>query len=144
MNFAPKTEKEIAEANLLEPGVYDYEVVYAQDKVSKSGNDMIELKLRIFSDRGERLIHDYLLEAIAYKLRHFCESAGILSQYEAGSLIAEDCLGKAGKLKLGIQRDKTGAYPDKNTVQDYEVDGASEPKPVRFEQVALKDDNVPF
>lgn len=143
MKFQPKTENEIANENLIEPGEYDFEVVAAFDKVSKSGNDMIELKLRVFAER-ERVINDFLLEKIAYKLRHFAEATGLLDTYNSGDLIADDCVGKAGRVKIGIQKDKTGAYPDKNTVNDYVVDGTSEPKPVRLEQVALKDDDIPF
>lgn len=140
MKFQPKTENEIASENLIEPGEYDFEVVAAFDKVSKtSGNDMIELKIKVFADR-EKVISDYLLEKMAYKLRHFAEATGLLEVYNSGDLIADDCVGKSGRLELGIQRDKTGAHPDKNTVKDYVTDGV---RSERSESVA-KDDNIPF
>ncbi len=36
MQFTPKTEKQLAEESLLPAGVYDFEVLKAEDAVSKS------------------------------------------------------------------------------------------------------------
>jgi hypothetical protein len=129
MRFTPKTEQEIQQALLLPDGEYDFEVISALDKQSKSGNDMIELKLRVFHEQSERFITDYLMEAMAFKLRHFCGAAGLMDEYESGALAAGMCVGKAGRVKLIIQKDKTGAYPDKNSVRDYVTeDLVSKPK----------------
>lgn len=123
MKFTPKTEKEIAEANLLSEGEYDFEIIGAEDKVSSRGNDMIYLKLKVFADDGGfKFVDDYLLEAIEYKLRHAAEGTGLLEKYETGHLLASDFLGKCGKVKLVIQKDKNGQYPDKNAVKDYVID----------------------
>ena len=117
MKFKPKSESEMQSDSLLDTGLYDFEVMTAEDKVSKNGNEMIALKLRVFSDRGERHIYDYLLESTAWKLKHFCEIAGF--DYENGTLIAIDCAGVCGKVKIGISKDKTGQYGPKNQVNDY-------------------------
>lgn len=124
MKFTPKSEREIAEANLLPEGVYDFEVTEAEDRVSQSGNEMIFLRLRCFSEDGRnRLVDDYLLEKIEYKLRHAAEAMGLLDKYESGYLAAEDFLGRGGKVKIIIQKDKAGQYADKNAVRDYVTEG---------------------
>lgn len=128
MNFTPKSKEELAVMNLIAPGIYDYLIIDAKEKLSKSGHEMIELKLKIWDIHGhERVVFDYLLEAMAHKLRHFAESNGLLDKYESGSITANDCLNKSGKVEIIIQKDKTGQYGDRNSVKDYVLD--VEPKP---------------
>lgn len=147
MNFTPKTEKEIAEMNLIPAGEYDFEIIEANDKVSKSGNDMIELKLKVFDHNGaERVMFDYLLEQLAFKLRHAAEACNLVDRYNMGTLVANDFVNKSGRLKLGIQKDKTGAYPDKNTVADYITPKMVETMTAHAAQPAAEmlSDSIPF
>lgn len=137
MNFKPKTEKEIADENLLPKGEYDFEVVAAEDKVSKKGAEMIQLNVRVFNgESGAYFVRDFLLEQFSFKLRHFCEATGLIEKYEDGSLEALDCEGRVGRLKLVIKVDKSGQYPPQNNVADYIV-----PKKKGEE---ADDDNLPF
>lgn len=123
MKFSPKTEKEVAEAGLFAPGTYGFQVVKSEDKLSKNGNEMIQLYLRVFnSEGGFVMVTDYLMEALAYKLRHCAAACGLIEKYEAGELAAADFEDATGHLKLKIEKDKTGQYPDKNAVQDYVAD----------------------
>jgi len=125
MKFQPKTEKEIAEAGLLPVGVYPFEVLEASDSTSKAGNGMIVLDILIHApDGSNRKLTDYLLEAMAFKLYHFSKHHGLIDKYQAGSLTAEDCIGRSGWVKLGIQKGKPkpdggGDYPDRNSVATY-------------------------
>lgn len=123
MRLNLKTEKEIAEANLLPAGVYDFEVRSAEDAVSKSsGADMIKLTLEVFDADGKtHILNDYLLDAMPAKLRHAAKVFGLLADYERGALMSNDMSGKTGKIKVGIKKDKSGQYPDQNNVQDYVV-----------------------
>jgi hypothetical protein len=122
MRFTPKSEKEIAEANLLSEGEYPFEVSTGADKISKSGNEMIELWVRVYKPDGSfNQVVDYLLESMAYKLRHAAEACGLLDKYEAGTILGTDFVGKTGMLKLGITKDKNGQYPDKNGIKGYIV-----------------------
>ena len=122
MQFTPKTEKQIAEEGLYPEGQYNFEISSAENKVSKIGNDMIELKLRVFDDTGNyRIVNDYLLESMAHKLRHAAYVCGLGDKYDLGALDAFDFVGRTGTLSLKIQKDKTGNYPDKNVVKDYVV-----------------------
>ena len=122
MKFQPKTEHEIKMASLREPGVYDFTVNDASDEISKKGADMIKVTLGVFDANGhEFTLTDYLMEAMAFKLRHFSYAAGLGDAYEAGTLLASNMIGKSGKVKIVIKEDKTGAYPPKNEVKDYVV-----------------------
>lgn len=157
MRFQPKTEKEIQEANLWPAGIYDFEILpdtkigansYSTcDRVSKSGNDMIQLVVKVVNDEGrDRVVIDYLMEQIEYKLRHAAVACGLEDEYESGQLHADQFIGKTGKLKLKIEKDKNGQYADKNAVADYVHDAE---KPVYSAHSAAKangfvEDDLPF
>jgi hypothetical protein len=148
MNFAPKSEKELKDALVIPEGEYDYEVIDAEEKTSKKGNEMIEITLKVFHGDSFRTITDYLMEAMAFKLRHFCEAGGIIKLYDNGTLTASDCIGCSGKLKLTIEKDTSGKYSDKNTVKDYIVTGEVTEKKVtpKAEKSAdpVDDDDIQF
>lgn len=123
MNFTPKSETEIKkeeeQRSVWPRGQYDFEVVNYSDEVSKNGNDMIKLQLRVYHpDGGTRTIFDYLMPAIAAKLRHACDCMGLTDRYESGQLEAQDFDGGVGKLILYIKKG-TGGYADQNAVADY-------------------------
>jgi hypothetical protein len=118
--FKPRTEQEIAESRLLPKGDYDFEILEAAEKNSKtSGKPMIELKIRVSNGSGSRTITDYLLAETPEKLRHAAVACGLLDRYESGSLSDSDFRGKRGRLKLAIEKDKKKQYPDKNIVAGY-------------------------
>jgi hypothetical protein len=157
MKFTPKTEEELAMDGLLPEGVYDFECIEAINKVSKSGNEMIELKLKVYDQIGGfRFVTDFLLEAFLPKLHSFCKATQTLKAYESGEFDAYDCQGTAGKVQIKIK--PAGEYPAKNEVKMYgepkaktggEGKAASEPAPATFkpsapiENLEEKDD-LPF
>lgn len=148
MKFTPKSEKELAEDNLLPLGTYDFEIVDAEEKTSKAGNDMIVIKHHIFDSNGNpRIIFDYLMEQLAYKLRHAADACGLLDHYESGALEASDFKGKTGKLKLTIQKSKDPQYADKNVVADYvkrEASNGKQPPAGMLGEGKPLDDEIPF
>lgn len=130
MNFTPKSEDEIQRENLLPEGAYPFKVIKAEASKSKKGNDMIAIQIRVFADDGSQsTVFDYLLEAMAFKLRHFCEEVGLLDKYEAGTLEPEDCEQREGMVQLEIQ-EADGAYRAKNNVVDYGAGDDAPSKPV--------------
>lgn len=142
MKFTPKTEAEVSAFELFPVGEYDFDVIKAADVVSSKGNEMIKLELDIYAANGNKTrVFDYLLEALAYKLKHFCDCVGLSKAYEEGKLNAEMCMGKAGRCKLGIQKDKNGEYPDKNVVNDYCIEKKPEKNEMNFD---INDANIPF
>ena len=141
MKFTPKTEKEINDAGLWPNGVYAFKVMDVEERVSKAGNDMIVLKLKVYNNNGDCIhVDDYLLESMPRKLRHAAECCGLLPEYEAGNLIASNFDWAEGRLRLKIQRRKDGDYPDENVVADYVVG----PKVNATSDQAVLDDKVPF
>lgn len=145
MRFSPKTEQEVAAAGLWAKGTYHFEIAEASDTVSKNNNDMTALVVRIYDKEGKsRKVFDWLVdtEGGAYKIRHFAEATGLLAQYETGNMPAEIMVGKTGRCEVIVQKDKTGAYPDKNAISDY-LKAEPGAAPVSFDRKDL-DDEIPF
>jgi hypothetical protein len=154
MRFDPKTEDQLLEENLVPRGQYEAEVLSAENAVSKSNNEMIKLKLRVYMpDGGTRTVWDYLLEAMPFKLRHFCVAAGIEDKYNAGALDASDCQGAYVQADIDIRPAK-GEYGPSNAVMDYQPiprktrGGAQAParKPATVNNGAtvIQEDEIPF
>lgn len=145
MNFEPKTEMELQSEALAPDGDYNFEVLEASDETSKkSGNPMIKVNLGLYFGEAIRWrTFDYLLPAMASKLRHFCDTTGLLAKYESGQLRAVDCVGRSGKCRVIVEEDKSGQYPDKNKVSDYVVRAA---KPLEKQASAEPEtpDDIPF
>ena len=126
MKFTPKSQEELDFENLLPKGEYDFEVVKAEDAVSKKGNEMIKVNLKVFHGEGFQFVTDYLMEAMAYKLRHFFETVGMIDAYNAGSVQSADLVGVCGKVRIDIEPERTvekngvsTTFAAKNTVKDY-------------------------
>lgn len=116
LSFQPQSEEEVL--NLSPAGIYDFTVINAVDSISKkSGNPMITLTVSIFDITGkEKTITDFILAAFMKKIRHFCETTGLMDKFNLGSLSASDCINKTGKLNL-IVEEYNGRL--KNSVEDY-------------------------
>ena len=143
MKFQPKSEEEVS--NLIPKGEYPFEVLSAEEKTSKSGNDMIALKIGVAYNDATRGVFDYLvdLESMAYKTRHFADSVGLLADYEKGSLDADKLPGLTGKCRIDIQPAKDG-YDAKNVVKDYvKGSGAVAAAPAKKGET-VKDDDIPW
>lgn len=154
MQFKPKTDKELLEMNLWPDGVYSFEILdkvtlggksyFTEERLSKKNNEMIQLVLRVYDERGGFItVRDYLMESMPHKLKHAAQALGLEDKYDLGILMATDFVGKNGKLELKIEKSKDMNYPDRNVVKDYVV------APLRrgSAQAALDaplDDDVPF
>lgn len=151
MRFQPKSEEEIAAANLLLGGEYAFEVAKAEEGTSKAGNDMVKLQLHILdTEDRNHVVFDYLVhtDGSAYKVRHFAEAVGLLGDYERGEMKAEDMVGRTGHCQVGID-DKNKQYPAKNVIRDYKPAngnaGASMPASQKGNGPAtIVDDTIPF
>lgn len=141
MKFKPKTEKELAEANLWPNGPYAFEILEAEEKTDKNDNPMFALKVKIFKDSGaSQNLFDYVSPTwMEFKLRHLAEACNLLAEYEQGEMEAYQLIGKTGQCKVNVSKDKTGQYPDKNGIADYLVDsGPSDAVKAHM------DDSIPF
>jgi Protein of unknown function (DUF669) len=135
MKFHPLSDKEIAQLNLIPEGTYTCEVVDAINKISTKGNEMIELKLKIVSEKEKnRIMFDWLLSAFPKKLKHFCQHTGLIKHYDAGDLNATDCMGKLARIQVKITKSTNGE--DWTKVEDYlAFDG---------KEIHFKDDDISF
>ena len=143
MRFEPKTAQEIDEAGLLTAGVYDFEVMEAEDTQSKAGNDMAAIVIRVEDASGRSFkVQDWLVatDGGAYKVRHFAESVGLLAEYEKGDMPAGFMIGKTGRAKIAV-KPADGQYRAKNTVADYVGEAAA---PVKVSTRDLEDSEIPF
>jgi len=142
MTFAPKSEKEVSESSCAPVGEYDFDVLNAEDAISKSDNPMIKVTIGLYiGDTVKNRIFDYLLPAMEAKLRHFCDTTGLLSRYESGQLEAADCIGRSGRVKIGIE--PAGQYPAKNVVKDY-VCRPAKPLASNSAPNPESEDDIPF
>lgn len=143
-SFKPLSEEEVI--GLLKPGEYAFQVKNAEDAVSKAGNAMIRLTLAVWDDQGkERIITDYLLAALMYKVKHFCDAVGLEDKYQQGKFEAIDCVGKSGRCKIKI--DEQDGYAPKNSVQDYIKNKVTKLESKKEEQKdtnGFVDDDIPF
>lgn len=150
--FTPYTRKQINDMNLAPEGEYDFEIVKSIKKLSKtSHNPMIELGIRVLDQNGKGyLVMDYLLtaEAHAHKLFTACMCMNLEKKYTSGELEDIDFEGKVGRVKIGIQADKTGEYKDRNFVKYYIEPStkvsASASVSIRSEEEVALDDDIPF
>lgn len=146
MKTNPKSEAALREEMLLPAGDYDFEVLDAVDKLSQKGNEMIAVKLAVFRPNGSRqYVNDWLMEKMAFKLRHFCYSVGLGEKYEAGDLDAESCKGRTGRVTLKIEEQE--GFGSRNAVKDYapvQVDAKPAPAATPKLPVGVDDGSVPF
>ena len=151
MKFQPRTNEELAAMGLMPEGKYEFTVFESEDQISKAGSEMIKLTLRVKDSEGTmHIIFDYLLEKMAWKLKHFCECTGLSSKYDSGDLSAIDCLDKTGVCEIivqeGQQKYDGSKYADKNAVKDYVENKGSmskDPVPEVTGHPAF-DDDIPF
>jgi hypothetical protein len=137
---------------LLEDGTYNFEVVSAEAKQSKTGNPMIELHLKIWDKDGkDHLVYDYLVGTsnMAWKLRHFCASIGLSKEYESGTFKPFQSEQKTGiaiiSWQAGKQKPDGSFYKNKNVVEDYILNMKGEIKDnVESPPNELVDSDIPF
>lgn len=133
MRFKALNDSELM--NLLPEGEYDFVVKDAQDTLSKAGNEMIKLKLCVSDNR---IIFDYLLEAMSHKLKHFAQAVGLDDKYNAGGFEAADCIDRRGRCLI-VKEEGIGNFGPKNSVRDY-----CKANPVNVKQEDFTDDQIPF
>lgn len=151
MKITPKTEKQIEEEMLFAAGNYEVEVIKCEEQVSKGGNAMLKLMLRVYMPDGTtRTMFDYLLEAMAFKLRHFMVSAGMEDKYNQGDVTSDDLMGAMVLAEIGIKPAKDG-YAAQNNITDYmpiKRSGAAATSRVgpvgSVVGSAIKDEDIPF
>lgn len=104
----------------LEPGIYRFQILDAQDKVSKKGgNAMLELKLGVQDPAAqkEQWVFDYLVDVprMKHKTQQFCEMLGL--DFQSGIIDSLTLLNRKGIAEFATQEQK--GYDPKTVVQKY-------------------------
>lgn len=155
--FTPIDESEYKARNVLSAGWYPATITECMERLSNNGNLMFESKIQVFKDDGSfRVITAHIMAdgKAAFQLRSAAEAFGVLDEYKAGSLGEDDLKGKSGFVKVAVDVDASGVYPDKNKITDFRkslpgtVKAADLPKaqPAKSKKQAEEDfgDSVPF
>jgi len=145
MKFNVVTEEEINHKNLLEPGIYQFQVLNAEDCISKRGNEMIKLVIKVWDKDNHKpyIIYDYLLEAFPHKIKHFTDVTNLAHRYQSGVLCAEDCINNIGYAHVVISSGD-GEYPDRNSIKDYVKSDEKINMLPNNQQDILEEEDIPF
>ena len=156
MEFNPSDGSQRASFELLPEGLYDAEVIEAEERTSQKGNQMIALTLQIPHPGGyEARVWDFLVSvpAAVFKIRMFCDAADLDDAFKSGRLTAENCVGKKVKARIGVEEGRDG-FGDRNTVHEYIVAGGARPAGIATmasadttatsAPAAVNDEEIPF
>lgn len=151
-NFQPLSDEELNSYNLMDDGIYDFQVEKSTSKVSKSNNPMAELVLTVWDKSGRpHMVFDYLVfSQVALnirKVKHFCDTVGLIEEYKNGQL-REELASLCGKVEIGRQEKQPkqggGFYPEKNVVVDYVTSDKDSSKVDHVKEEGFHDDELPF
>ena len=129
----------------VEPGDYPVEVIDANETVSKTGHEMIELKLK--TSAGSYL-YDFLvfIPNAYWKIDSFRAATGeVVTPEDEVEIIADDLIGRTGTVRLiveeykGKKRNKVAAWLAPKSGSMPAAKPTAQPKPQ-----ADEDDNIPF
>lgn len=137
MKFNP-IDYDKKETSSLQEGEAKYLVINSEECVSKSGNEMLKIKLKITQENnGSSHIYDYLVSAdnCVWKISSFCKSSSNEGIYKEGSLTPEKIKGWEGLCIL--KKETSEDYGDQIKISHY-IEEANKTN----EQI--KDDDLPF
>lgn len=120
IKFRHRDDEEIAKASLIEKGTYEFYCQKATAGTSKNGNNTIALELVVYDEnKRERIVKDWLvdIDAMHYKIKHFCETTDQLDIYMADEFSPEHCINKRGYVMIDVRKDDRGIFVNK--VSDY-------------------------
>jgi hypothetical protein len=143
MKFKPQTEEEsaLAERRPLPAGIYDAEVLLAEETRSKAGNDMLKIKLAVYRPNGgQEWVWDYITDT-SYRLGQLMTACGLSEQYLKGEVHPDELEGKSFKVTLKIDPAR-GDFSERNSVGRY---GTATPKPAAPSPASTEaEDDIPF
>lgn len=99
-----KAAEPTSRPDYVEPGDYTVEVLNAEESVSKQGNELIELKLKV-EPSGAILYDNLVFTANAFwKIDAFRASTGeTVTPDEDVEIIADDLIGRTGRARLTVE-----------------------------------------
>lgn len=119
MDFDPNALSEGDGPSLLEPGVYEMTVTEAEERTSSKGNPMIAIVLEPVDQPGRR-VRAWLVAtpAALFKVKEFCDAAGLTEKFDGGRLGEDDCRGVRVRAEISVE-EGTGGFSDANRVEHF-------------------------
>jgi len=119
-----KAAEPTSRPDYVEPGDYNVEVLNAEESVSKQGNELIELKLRV-EPSGAICFDNLVFTPNAFwKIDAFRASTGeTVKPDENVDVLADDLIGRKGRVRLAVdeyngrKRNKVAAWLPPETNQ---------------------------
>ena len=94
------------------PGVYAWVCTDGEEKISKAGNDYLWLTLAVRIPNVEKPVKIKAIlmftENMLWKTKAFLECTGNITQWEAGDLSVDDCIGYEGWAAFKLGDEKNG------------------------------------
>ncbi len=100
MKYTVINEQGSCTKNILPQGEHIFEIVRAEDLISKNNNAMLKLTLKVEVNKEKFWIYDYLSEKIPWRIKNFMDAINMSQNYSLGEIVPEDCLGEKGKIKV--------------------------------------------
>jgi len=115
--FDPKEAQEEIKYSCLPKGEYEAEVLEVTSKVSKAGNNMLEVIYQVYGNEDQtRRIYDYIVTPFTlYKLKQLCEYTSL--EFD-GVLDEQELVGKRLMVAVDIRKE-TEKYPERNEITRY-------------------------
>jgi len=119
---------------LMKEGIYEGVITSSQDTKSSTGNPMMDMTVTVYDENGKpHDVREFLVftKTMMWKVIHFCDSAGLLKEYESGKLCSQMAIDKRVMVKVAVEegseipQDKLkgkplgSKYPDKNKIGEY-------------------------
>lgn len=113
-NYDPKDAKEC-----LDAGTYPAELYSVKEKVSKQGNEMLEVAWRVPHDGRDFWVRDYIVNpSTVFKLKQIAKAWDLMAEFDACEFDLHKHLNKLITIKLDVQT--SAQYGDQNKVSGYE------------------------
>lgn len=134
-NYDP-TQAEEKNFICLPNGDYEIEIVNVEQKVSKAGNDMLELMINAYDQVGRKVqIFDYIVNPSGlWKLKKICNASGIEF---TGEIEEQNLVGLSLMARVTLRK-ATEKYPERNQIADY-LSGITKPTSVTINEQKAED-----
>lgn len=131
---------------LLQPGIYAATIVAAEEKISRAGNETIELTWR--TDEPGPAIYDYLVfsQKTAFRIDQFLKATGHAPEKgKEIEIIAENLIGWRAWIKVEVESGGE-KFADRNRISRYvtEYEDKLVPPPPPAEPSPQQDEDIPF
>jgi len=128
----------------IEPGDYTVEVINAEETISKSRNDMIDLKLKV--EPCGVILYDCLVftPSAFWKIDAFRAATGeTVRPNEEVEIMADELIGRRGRVRLVVE-EYNGRKRNKVAAWLLPVRDAKPPSKPQSTKEEPDDDNIPF